>query len=395
MSFKVQKTKFVPGKTRITYGAAIFEREERRAIEGVLDRNWWALNGEGKLFEQELAKFLNKKHCVLTNSGSSALLLALASLNLPPGSGVIIPAVTFPTDFNVIIQNRLIPYVIDSEKTTLNLKLDETEKALKRGAKAIIAVHIAGNPVDMFSLMSLAKKYKAFVIEDNCDGLGGEIEGRKLGSFGHISCTSMYAGHIINMGEGGAVFCDDYKIADKVRSLRDWGRAGESDLRSVSPKLPKDYPARYVYSEIGYNLRPLELQAAMGRVQLRKILAIRKARQQNFDRLKKIFSNRTGIKLIVPLPNAWPAWFSFPLLVEKRAPLIKYLEKKNIETRPVFAGNILMHPAYRNVKVKKFSGLKDSDEILNKALFIGVHPLIPIEAFDYIQEVVDEYFKSK
>lgn len=395
MPFKIQKSEFLPGKTRITYGAAIFEKEERQAIEEVLDRNWWALNGEGELFEKELAKFVGKKHCILVNSGSSALLLTITALGLPPGSGVVVPAVTFPTAFNAVIQNRLIPYVVDSEKTTLNLKMEEVEKALKKGAKAIIAVHIAGNPVDMDSLMHLGKKYKAFVVEDNCDGLGGEINGRKLGSFGHASCTSMYAGHIINMGEGGAVFCDDDKIAIRTRSLRDWGRAGESDARNTDSKLPNDYPARYVYTEIGYNLKPLELQAAMGRVQLRKIGFIRRARQRNFNRLKKIFAGRKGLEVIQQLPMSRPAWFAFPLLAEDRSRLIKFLEGKNIETRPVFAGNILKQPAYKNVRIKKISNLKGADEILNKALFIGVHPLIPDAAFDYIRQVVDEYFRSK
>lgn len=394
MSYKVQEARFVPGKTRITYGAAIFEREERQAIEGVLDRNWWAFNGEGERFEEELAKFVGRRHCILTNSGSSALLLAIASLNLPSGSSVVIPAVTFPTAFNAIIQNRLMPFVVDADKTTLNIKLDEVEKAFKKGARAVIAVHIAGNPVDMKSLVSLGEKYKAMIVEDNCDGLGGEIEGKKVGSFGHLSCTSMYAGHIINMGEGGAVFCDDDNIARKTRSLRDWGRAGETDARSVDSNLPDDYPARYVYTEIGYNLRPLELQAAMGRVQLRKIHFIRKKREQNFNRLRKIFTNRKGITLIKQLPGSRPAWFSFPLLAEDRKSLITYLEKKNIETRPVFAGNILRQPAYRNVEVKKTSNLKDTDEVLNKALFIGLHPLIPNAAFDYIEKVVNQYFQE-
>lgn len=392
---KKQTSIFIPGKTRINYGAALFGLRERKAIQKVLDRNWWALNGEGELFEKELAKYIGKKYCILTNSGSSALLIALASLKLPKGTEVVIPAVTFPTAFNAIIQNQLKPFVIDSQLSSFNLKLDEVEMALKKGAKAIIAVHMAGNPVDMVAVMALARKYKVYVIEDNCDGLGGDINGKKLGSFADVSCTSMYAGHIINMGEGGAVFTDNAQIAARVRSFRDWGRREETDQRAVYSSLPKDYPSRYVYSEIGYNLRPLELQAAMGRVQLRRIEQIKKKRQENFDKLRKIFVGRPGIKLIETIKGAHPSWFSFPLLYDHRAELITHLEKHNIETRPVFAGNILRQPAYKHVKVNRISKLANADKVLHQGFFIGVHPLIPPQAFPYINSVVDSFFKSK
>lgn len=394
MANKIKTLKFIPGKTRITYGATIFEKEEREAIEQVLDRNWWALNGEGLAFEKELANYIGKKHCLLVNSGSSALLLALASLKLPKGTGVVIPAVTFPTNFNAILQNQLLPYVVDSDKETLNLRLDEVEKALRMGAKAIIAVHIVGNPVNMPELMSLARRYQALVIEDNCDGLGGDINGKKLGSFGHLSCISMYAGHIINMGEGGAILTDDNNLAKILRSLRDWGRLGESDKRGLCKTLPPDYPERYVYSEIGYNLKPLELQAAMGRVQLRRISQIKRKRRENFNRLKKIFIGKKGISLISSPAGSHPCWYAFPLLAERRIQLMKFLEEKNIETRPIFAGNILRHPAYKKVKVVKISNLPNADEILNKGFYLGVHPLIPEEAFSYIKKVVDQFFKN-
>lgn len=395
MKYKLQTEKFIPGKTRITYGAVLFGQEERTAIEAVLDRNWWAINGEGELFEKELAVYVGKKYCILTNSGSSALLLAVNSLPLARGAGIAIPAVTFPTAFNVIVQNGYTPYVIDVEKNSLALSIGELEQAFKMGARAVIAVHIVGYPVDMEKIMDLAKKYKSIVIEDNCDGLGGNLNSRKLGSFGDISCISMYAGHIINMGEGGAVFTNDKKIAQKVRSMRDWGRAEEADTKKSYSGLPSDYPARYIYTEIGYNLRPLELQAAMGRVQLRKIESIKQARQNNFGKLKRIFQTRPGITIIESPKNSSPCWFSFPIFTEKREKLIKFLEKHNIETRPIFAGNILRQPAYKNIKVHKISNLLNAEEVLCKGLFIGLHPLISDEAFVYINKVVDEFFSGK
>jgi len=215
----------------IRYGGALIGDDEKKAIMRVINHNWWPLSTEGEKMEKEAAKFLRVKYGVLANSGSSAGLLALTALELPKGSKIIIPAVTFPTIFNIILQCGLTPIVVDVEIGTYNLTPEIVEDALKKNkdVRAIICVHAVGNPCDMPAIMRLAKKYKAYVIEDNCDGWGGTIGNKKVGGFGNISFTSFHAAHIVAMGQGGGIFTNDKELARKVRMYRDWGR--QSDIR--------------------------------------------------------------------------------------------------------------------------------------------------------------------
>src|SRR3990167_4989681 len=238
--------------------------------------------------------YLNVKYSILTNSGSSAGLLALSSLELPKGSEVIISAVTFPTIFNIIIQCGLVPVVVDAKVGTYGFDIKDVEKAITKKTKAIIAIHPLGNPVDMPTLMKLVKKYehKIYVLEDCCDSWGTTIGGRHTGSFGDISITSFHAAHIVSMGVGGGVFTSNKELAKRARMYRDWGR--QADINKSENKkwktLPEDYNPRFIYEKIGYNFQILELQAAMGRVQLRKTKQIKEARKRNFDYLVKHLS---------------------------------------------------------------------------------------------------------
>lgn len=383
-------------KYRFTYGGALIGKEELRAINKIVKSNYWPLASEGKKMEAEAAKFLKVKYGILANSGSSAGLLALSALELPKGSEVIIPATTFPTIFNIILQCGLIPVVVDSKIGTYNLDPFELEKAISKKTKAIICVHAVGNPVDMPEVLKIAKKHKLYVLEDNCDGWGSSIGNKRVGTFGHISFTSFHAAHIVAMGQGGGVFTNDKELAKKVRMYRDWGRQADLSSRTNNKwkSLPKDYDSRFIYEKIGYNLSPLELQAAMGRVQLRKTNEIKRLRQRNFNYLVKRLSK---FPLIMPVTvkGADVCWFALPLYVlgkGNRGKLVAHLEKHGIETRSLFSGNILKHPAYRNIKYRQVGNLKEANLILKNAFWIGVHPRYSKKDLDYVVKVFDKFY---
>src|SRR3990167_1251872 len=253
-------------KKLIKYGGAVTGKEEERAIIRSIKssrktRNWQEAE-EGLKFSQEAAKFLGVGYGILTNSGSSAGLLALSALELPKGSEVIISAVTFPTIFNIIIQCGLTPVVVDAKVGTYGFDIEDVEKAITPKTKAIISIHPLGNPVDMPKIMKLARKYKIYVIEDNCDGWGSTIGKKKVGSLGDVSINSFHAAHIVSMGVGGGIFTNDKKIAQKVRMYRDWGR--QADINKSENKkhkgLPQDYNPHFIYEKIGFNFQILELQ---------------------------------------------------------------------------------------------------------------------------------------
>ena len=383
-------------KYKFTYGGALFGKEERSAINKVLDRNWWQIDREGDLMEKEASKYLGVKHGVLANSGSSAALLALSALELPKGSEVIIPAVTFPTIFNIILQCGLVPVVIDAKIGTYCLDVKDVEKAITKKTRAVIAVHLLGNVVDMPALMKLAKKKKLIVMEDFCDAWGSTINSKKIGSFGHINFTSFHAAHIIAMGQGGGAFTNDKELALKVRMYRDWGRQANLSMRENTryPKIPTDQNPRYIYEKIGYNLSPLELQAAMGRVQLRKVEKIKRLRKRNFDYLFKELSKIPDLWMPKWIKGADICWFGFPISVYERRPeLIEYLDKKGIETRTMFTGNVAKHPAYKN-SVYRISGkLKEADWILEHSLWFTVHPRYTPKDLSYIVKVFKQFYK--
>lgn len=399
-------------KNIIRYGGAITGKEELNAIiksvkKSQKSRNWQA-NEEARLFEKEAAEFLGVKYGILTSSGSCAGLLALSSLELNCGSEVIIPAVTFPTIFNIILQCGLVPVVVDSKIGTYNLDIDEIEKAITKKTKAIIAVHALGNPVDMPRLMKIARKHKIYVIEDNCDGWGGSIDGKKIGGFADISFTSFHAAHIVSMGCGGAVFTSNKTLAQRVRMYRDWGRQADINVSENRKwkSLPKDYNPRFIYEKIGYNFQILDLQAAMGRVQLRKTEQIKKARQKNYEYIqeglrtlqrKRYFQKGIEAELITTPLTLRKGYdicpFAIPLTYEgDRGKLLKHLEKAGIETRPMFAGNITKHPAYVNSKFRISGNLDEANYITEHSFWISCHPSLTQEQREYIIKTFNDFF---
>lgn len=389
-------SKIAPRKIR--YGGALITDDEVDAIVHAINKNRevWQLGEEGAKMEAEAAKFLGVNYGILTTSGSCAGLLALCALELPAGSEVIIPATTFPTIFNIILQCNLVPVVVDSKVGSYNLDPKELEAAISKKTKAIIAVHALGNPCDMPAIMKIAKKHKLYVIEDNCDGWGSKINGKPVGSFGDISITSFHAAHIVSMGVGGGIFTSSKELAKNVRMYRDWGRQATIENKWNNTKwnnLPKDYDSRFIYEKIGYNFQPLELQAAMGRVQLKKAGMIKRLRKENFNYLYKALKKFPDLVMPKTIPGADVCWFAFPLsTVGERGPLIKHLEANGIETRSMFAGDITKHPAYKGVKYRKSGTLPEAQEILKRSFWISTHPRLTYDDLKYMVQVFEEYY---
>lgn len=394
-------SKFIPGKTRIKYGGAVVDRAEREAINSVLDRNWWTLDEQGRLFEKELAKSRKVGYAVFTNSGSSALLLAMGVLNLPAGSEVIISAVNFPTVVHAAVVWGYKPVFVDANLDNLCIDLSKIEQAVTSKTKAIVLVNIAGNTIDVAKFSRIAKKNHLFTVLDNCDGFGTTYKSKPVESFFDVSATSFHAAHIITTGEGGAFFTNDKNYFMKAKSIREWGRADDSDDSKLQKNnlLPSDYPARYTYINPGFNLKPLELQGAMGRVQLRKLGEIKKARERVFNLLNKGLQ-KAGMEKYCFFPifpkESKISWFAFPITLKTegvRAKFREFLEQKNIETRVIFAGNIVKQPAYKEIGNWK-GNLKNADYIMRNSFFISTHPTVTKEMVEYVVNSFIEFFQK-
>lgn len=394
MRFK--PSKFRPIKDKVHYGGAVITNEEVEALLATINKNGgfnWTVGEKGTEFENALAKYTGHKNAVFTNSGSSALLVGLSALNLPKGSLVVLPATTFPTAFSSIVYAGYKPLVVDSKIETFNIDEKELEKAFKKfsNIKAVIAVNIAGNIPNLASILKITKKYGAKLILDNCDGFGGIYNKKPVESFADVAATSFHAAHIITTGEGGAVFTSDTEIAERARQFRDWGREGGDDAPTQLAGLPADYPKRYSYPVLGFNLKPLELQAAVGLVQLKKLDKFKKIRTSNFKQFQRIFSKYPS--LFVPVrkeENSDPCWFSFPIFIHgaPKAALVNHFAKNNIETRPIFSGNILRHPIG---KAQSLGACPNADEILKKGLFIGLSPRTTPDMIKFIEKTVDDF----
>src|ERR1035437_6387589 len=398
----------------LRYGGSTCDSKDYNAImksvKNSIKSGGWQAGLEAKKMQAETSKFLGVKYGILTTSGSCAGLLALSALEIPKGSEVIISACTFPTIFNIILQCGLVPVVVDAKVGTYNFDVEDVRKAITPKTRAIIAIHALGNPVDMPELMELVKlcnkprgKDKIYVLEDNCDGWGSTIFNRPVGSFGDISITSFHAAHIVSMGVGGGVFTDNSDLAKKVRMYRDWGRQADVSQKTNGKKwkeLPEDYDSRFIYEKIGYNFQILDLQAAMGRVQLRRAKWIKEKRKKNFDYLYghlSKFDIENGGDLILPtnIKGADVCWFSLPITANWgiREKLVPFLEKNGIETRSLFAGDITKHPAYNNSSFRISGDLLQADVILNNSFWISVHPRNTKADNDYIIKTFNEFFK--
>jgi CDP-6-deoxy-D-xylo-4-hexulose-3-dehydrase len=372
---------------------------------------------------------LGKKHGVFTNSGSSANLLMMAAArsrnlyNFQPGTKIITPVVCFPTTINPIIQNGFEPIFVDVDLPSLNLNLDDVERKLKQHTdiKAITFAHVLGNPPDMDRLMKIVTEHNLIFLEDSCDALGSTYKGQKLGSFGHMSACSFFPAHHMTTGEGGFVATNSNKIRMILASIRDWGRACYCNtvkpgnvtcetacgdrFKNWLPGMPNvTYDHRYVFDEIGYNLKPLDLQAAMGLEQMKKLPEMDAARRENHKKLTAIFKK---YEQFFHLPEATegsdPCWFGFSLVVKDDSPFtkhdfIKFLEENKIQTRSYFSGNILVHPGYFHM-AEKYGDLDKEFPVAQKVtkdcFFLGTFIGLTQDKIDYIGEIVDMFFETK
>ena len=417
---KRKSEKFIPGESRVGYSGAVFDGREITSMVDSILKGWWGLGPKAREFTEEFSRYLEVWKTILVNSGSSANLLALSALKsskaknpIKEGEEVITPAVTFPTTLNPIIQNNFIPVIVDVELETYNIDVEKLKEALTDKTRAIMLPHTLGNPNDMGAIMDIVEDHNLYLIEDNCDALGSKFGGKKTGSFGIMSTCSFYPAHHITMGEGGAISIvrEDEPLYKVVRSMRDWGRDCwcESDERSPAGACGRrfewevegvKYDHRYIYSHIGYSLRPTEIQAAMGLEQLKKIDHFNEKRRKNFQYL---FSRLRRYEDLIILPRnhrkADPAWFAFPIIVKDDAPfsrenIVRYLEAKNIQTRLLFAGNAIRQPAYKQCKFEIRGSLENSDMIMRNAFLIGIYHGLEEPQLQYTAEILDSFFKK-
>lgn len=410
---------FIPGETFVNYGGRVYnELEMQNAVDAILE--FWLTDGRRVAsFSNALAEFLGLNYVMTTNSGSSANLIAMATLcsdrlrkPLRPGDEVIAPAATFPTSVAPIVQNRLIPVFVDCEMGTYNINPNLLATALSEKTRAIFVPHILGNPVQMDKVMEFALEHDLYVIEDTCDALGSTYDSVMCGAFGHLSTFSFYPAHHITTGEGGAVGINDSHLYRIAHSIRDWGRDCWCDVNSSRagecgrrfdwniPGLDEPYDHRYYFTEIGYNLKMTEVQAAIGLPQLKKLPEFVQARKANFNRL---YSGLQQFEEYLVLPvwdvKADPAWFAFTLAVREKAPfsrreLNEYLRERKVETRYLFAGNILHQPGYRSIPHRIATPLTETNNVLQRAFFLGVYPGMDKARIDYMLQVFNDFFKS-
>lgn len=393
----------------VQYSGAYYGQAEIDAVNQVLETGWLGAGAENRAFEGELAELVGTKFAHTCNSGSSANLLALAGLDLPDNSRVITPACSFPTTVNPIIQRGLIPLFIETDLETLNPNLEQLLAAMEvPGVSAVFLAHTLGNPNQMDTIVSTAKKNGLRVIEDNCDALGSIYKGRPTGTWGDVSTLSLYpAHHMTALGGGGAVFTDNPYLSRKVKMFRDWGRgcwcadsweAPCTDRFGFKLLDGTEWDHRYFWQEVGYNLQMVDAQAAFGRVQLQRLPYFIQRRQQNFDILYQHFkSNYEHLFILPQTPDgASPSWFGFPLTIRdgidlNRNKLQRQLEQRGIQTRTHFAGNLLNHPAYKGVPHEVFvPNFPNSDKIARDTFFCGVWQGIDTDSMDYMLRVFDE-----
>lgn len=417
-----QNAEFRAGIDIVSVTGKVFDEKEMSfLVESGLD--FWLTNGDfTEKFEKHLADYIGVKKSVFVNSGSSANLLALSALTSPllenrqmkAGDEVITAAAGFPTTINPIFQISAVPVFIDIQYKNGSYNVDpkELEKALSPKTKAVFLAHALGNPVQLSLIKDFCKINNLFFIEDNCDALGSTYQGKRTGSFGDLSTNSFYPAHHMTTGEGGAVNSNDPFLIKLVTSFRDWGRdcwcptGKDNTCRKrfdwQMGNLPLGYDHKYIYTHLGYNLKATEMQAAVGLAQVEKLDSFLKQRQKNFD---LAYSALTKLEDYFYLPeineNTKPNWFGFPLTLKsglpfKRKDLVNYLESKRIQTRPLFAGNYLRHPAMTNLDSRKYKAigkLENSDYVLDNSFWFGIHHGLNAEKVGYTIDTINQFIK--
>ncbi|MFI5728366.1 lipopolysaccharide biosynthesis protein RfbH [Streptomyces cyaneofuscatus] len=409
---------FVPGVSEIWPSGAVLDEDDRAAlVEAALDLRI-AAGPASRKFESAFAKLLGRRKAHLTNSGSSANLLALTALTshtlgerrLRRGDEVITVAAGFPTTVNPIVQNGLVPVFIDVELGTYNTTAERVAQAIGPKTRAIMIAHALGNPFEVAEIAQLAADHDLFLVEDNCDAVGSTYQGKLTGTFGDLTTVSFYPAHHLTMGEGGIVVTSDLKLARVVESLRDWGRdcwcePGKNNtcfkrFDYQMGKLPKGYDHKYIFSHVGYNLKATDIQAALGLTQLTKLDRFIDARRRNWRRLREGLDGVPHLVLPEPTPGSDPSWFGFVITVDPEAPfhrseLVDFLESRKIGTRRLFAGNLTRHPAYIDQPHRVVGDLTNSDIITEHTFWVGVYPGLTDEMIDYVIASVKEFVGAR
>lgn len=421
-----KRAAFTPGD-RIPYAGRVFdEKEIVHLIDASLD--FWLTTGRyAERFEKEFAAFLGVKYCSLTNSGSSANLLAFMALTssklgerrIKRGDEVITVAAAFPTTVAPIIQYGAVPVFIDVTLPTYNIDCAQLEAALSKRTKAVMLAHTLGNPFELQTVKDFCDRHDLWLIEDNCDALGSRYfyhgEWKYTGTIGHIGTSSFYPPHHITMGEGGAVYTNDAQLKRIIESFRDWGRdcwcaSGHDNtckqrFNQQFGELPMGYDHKYVYSHFGYNLKVTDMQAAIGCAQLEKLPRFIETRKRNWKSLYDSLSNLTD-QFILPEPtqNADPSWFGFPLTVQDKAQftredIVRHLEQAGIQTRMLFAGNLLSHPCFDEMRASRqgfrvAGSLYTTDRVMRGTFWIGVYPGIRDTISTYMSETIRKFCRQ-
>ena len=406
---------------RIPYASRVYDADEMvNLVDSSLE--FWLTSGRfTKEFESEFAKYLGVKYCSLVNSGSSANLLAFMALTSPllkerqilPGDEVITVAAGFPTTVAPVIQYGAVPVFVDVAIPQYNIDPNLLEQAVSEKTKAVMLAHTLGNPFDLKAVKDFCDRHNLWLIEDNCDALGSRYtidgESRLTGTIGDIGTSSFYPPHHMTMGEGGAVYTKNPLLHKIVRSFRDWGRdcvcaPGQDNLcghrfdRQYG-ELPLGYDHKYVYSHFGYNLKATDMQAAVGCAQLRKFPSFVERRRHNFTRLKAALADCTD-KLILPeaAPHSNPSWFGFLITCKEgtdRNAAVQYIESKGVQTRMLFAGNLIKHPCFDEMRAsgtgyRVVGELENTERILRDTFWVGVYPGMNDEMIDFMAKTIRE-----
>jgi CDP-6-deoxy-D-xylo-4-hexulose-3-dehydrase len=406
-----QEAPFVPGSSRINYAGRVFDDEELALLTDATLEFWLTHGRYARQFEHDLAEWLGTRFVLTVNSGSSANLLAFMTLTSPllgerrirRGDEVITVAAGFPTTVAPIIQYGAVPVFVDIELATANVDPSLLEAAWSPRTKAVMLAHTLGNPFDLEAVTAFCRRHGLWLIEDNCDALGSQFAGRFTGTWGDLGTSSFYPPHHITMGEGGAVYTDDPLLHKIALSMRDWGRdcwcnSGDDNtcgcrFNGQFGALPFGYDHKYVYSHFGYNLKPTDLQAAVGCAQLAKLPHFTACRQRNFQRLQEHLAGTPFLRLPECHPKSAPSWFGFLIRVDVDAPFTRndltgYLEKHGIQTRNLFAGNLTRHPCFDSLAsgqdYRLATPLANTDTVMHQAFWLGLYPGMTEEKIDYM-----------
>ncbi len=408
---------FVPGESKVNYAGRVHDEQELLNMVDAVLEFWLTAGRYAQEFERKLGEFLGVKEIIPVNSGSSANLVAITALCSPnlsyglrPGDEVITPAAAFPTTVAPIIQNQLVPVFVDCTLGDYNLDPDQLEAALSPRTRAIFFAHTLGNPAEMDRITAFAEAHNLLLIEDCCDSLGSRYDGRMVGTFGKLATLSFYPAHHITMGEGGAVYTDSGRLARLARTVRDWGRDchcgyenppdGMCGRRFRHVPGLGHYDHRYLFTEIGYNLKITDVQAAIGVAQLDKLPGFIAARKRNFQTL---YDNLQPYRELVTLPRwspkADPSWFAFPFTVPAGGPFTRqeittFLESRQVETRVLFAGNILQQPGYWGITRRVVGDLPNTNQVMEGTFFVGVYPGLDQARLDYMLEQFHTFFRQ-